>query len=264
MRFIIRIALIVILSLNWATAQVPNWPPLEQKTITYQGAKFTVVSLTTGTNPPTLSTGPPLLRLYLNDPEGKPFGSFEKLNEHLTQYGRELVFAMNAGMFHRDQKPVGLTVIKGKTITPLNLKAGKGNFFLKPNGIFMTSESGKLPFIFPSQIHPKITFNPYLATQSGPLLVMANKFHPAINEDSKNKHIRNGVGVSKDRNTIHFVISDEKVTFHHLARLFRDQLNCPNALYLDGVISSIYSKELKRHDKAHKLGPIFAISKPVR
>jgi len=166
---------------------------------------------------------------------------------------------MNAGMFHRDKSPVGLTIIKKKTASPLNLENGKGNFFLKPNGLFGIKDNGEA-LILPS---PEFAKNPTplkLATQSGPLLVIKGNLHPAFNKDSKNKNIRNGIGLSADNKTIHFVISEDQVNFHHFARLFRDHLHCPNALYLDGVISSLYSKKLKRHDKAHQLGPIFAIS----
>ena len=43
--------------------------------------------------------------------------------------GERLQFAMNAGMFHPDFAPVGLLVINGREVSPLNLAEGEGNFF---------------------------------------------------------------------------------------------------------------------------------------
>jgi uncharacterized protein YigE (DUF2233 family) len=43
---------------------------------------------------------------------------------------------MNAGMYEEDLSPVGLYVEDGQTLTPANRRAGAGNFYVKPNGIF--------------------------------------------------------------------------------------------------------------------------------
>jgi hypothetical protein len=40
---------------------------------------------------------------------------------------------------------------------------------------------------------------------------------------------------------------------------FRDELHCPDALYLDGVVSSLYSAELRRSDFKVDLGPIVGV-----
>ena len=53
------------------------------------------------------------------------------------------------------------------------------------------------------------------------------------------------------------------VNFHSFARLFRDHLDCPNALFLDGSISSLYAAELARSDGFFDLGPIVALAKRV-
>jgi uncharacterized protein YigE (DUF2233 family) len=37
-----------------------------------------------------------------------------------------------------------------------------------------------------------------------------------------------------------FALSDEPVTFYAFASLFRDELHCPDALYLDGTISEFF------------------------
>jgi uncharacterized protein YigE (DUF2233 family) len=63
------------------------------------------------------------------------------------------------------------------------------------------------------------------------------------------------VGV-RDKTTIVFAISAEPVTFGAFARLFRDELACSNALFLDGSISSLYAPALGRSDGLLPLGPM--------
>ena len=67
--------------------------------------------------------------------------------------------------------------------------------------------------------------------------------------------LRNGVIAA-------FAISDEPVTFYAFARLFRDGLNCPNALYLDGSISGMLCPAAKcRALGANDFVGIFAVVK---
>jgi uncharacterized protein YigE (DUF2233 family) len=101
-----------------------------------------------------------------------------------------------------------------------------------------------------------------LATQSGPLLVLNGRLHPAFKINSENRLFRNGVGVKSPKEAV-FVNSEEPVNFHEFARLFRDQLACPNALFLDGTISSLHALELKRSDFRIDLGPIIGITAPL-
>jgi uncharacterized protein YigE (DUF2233 family) len=49
------------------------------------------------------------------------------------------------------------------------------------------------------------------------------------------------------------------VNFHGFARLFRDGLGTPNALYLDGVVSRLYAPEIQRDEPGLDLGPIVAV-----
>ena len=59
-----------------------------------------------------------------------------------------------------------------------------------------------------------------------------------------------------------FAIADEPVTFDAFARLFRDGLDCPNALFLDGSVSSLYAPELNRDDELGPIGPIAGVVRP--
>jgi uncharacterized protein YigE (DUF2233 family) len=91
------------------------------------------------------------------------------------------------------------------------------------------------------------------------MLVIDRKIHPAFNSQSASRLPRNAVGVS-GKGEILFCISDEPVNFHEMASLFKEELACDNALFLDGVISSLFSQELKRNDRSYPLGPIIALT----
>jgi uncharacterized protein YigE (DUF2233 family) len=196
------------------------------------------------------------IELFLRDDSGQPFKSFERVERYLRERGEKLAFAMNAGMFHRDLSPVGLFVAKGKQVAPLNTNSGYGNFFMKPNGVFLISHSG--PQIVETSEYPKLTNRVVLATQSGPLLVHAGRIHTRFSTNSTSRVVRNGVGVSRSGKIV-FAISEDAVSLYEFAMMFRDLLDCPNALYLDGVVSGLYAPDLKRSDKKSEFGPIVGV-----
>ena len=59
--------------------------------------------------------------------------------------------------------------------------------------------------------------------------------------------------------TVVFAISDAPLNFHRFARLFRDVLETPDALFLDGNISRLYAPMLDRHDLGFPMGPILGV-----
>ena len=141
----------------------------------------------------------------------------------------------------------------------MNLEAGQGNFFLKPNGVFAVTEQGAR--IVESSRYEHLGEKVRLATQSGPLLVLNGILHPAFRHGSGNKLVRNGVGV-RTAQQVCFVISEAPVNFDEFARLFRDELKCPDALFLDGTVSSLHSETLKRSDFHIDLGPLIGVTAP--
>jgi uncharacterized protein YigE (DUF2233 family) len=195
------------------------------------------------------------IRLFFANPDGEPFGTFTAVRDALAISGQTLAFAMNAGMYNTDFTPSGLYVEQGRQLKPANQRAGAGNFHLKPNGVFWigkdreagVTETGRF---LASRIQPAF------ATQSGPLLVNEGRLHPRIHADGTSRKIRNGVGAACAGGLTHFVISNEAVTFHEFALVFRDVLQCRNALFLDGSISSVYAPGVKRHDRWRPMGPI--------
>src|SRR4051812_36780788 len=102
----------------------------------------------------TVDTTKQRLELFLNDESGQGWRRIDRLAAALQARKQHLVFAMNAGMYHPDFAPVGLFVQDGKQITPLNLDDGVGNFFLKPNGVFMVSDAG--PRVVASTEYPAL------------------------------------------------------------------------------------------------------------
>jgi prepilin-type processing-associated H-X9-DG protein len=160
---------------------------------------------------------------------------------------------MNAGMYHEDRSPVGLYVENGKELKAANTRNGPGNFHLKPNGIFYVK--GRQAGVLETGTYLKRKIRPDFATQSGPMLVINGQIHPQFSEQSTSRKIRNGVGV-KGQDTVVFAISEDPVTFSTFARLFRDELGCANALFLDGSVSSLYAPSLERMDTLMPMGPI--------
>ena len=197
------------------------------------------------------------VRLYWNRSDGTPYGYLSALPRDLENGGGRLLFATNAGMFDSKLKPVGLYVEEGQELVHANTKSGKGNFYMKPNGIFYISAGNAA--ITETQAFLKQRPQADLATQSGPMLVTDGRLHPRFNRASTSLKLRSGVGVRADGKVI-FAISQEAVSFDSFARLFRDGVKCPNALFLDGdSASSFYAPTLYRSSHILPLGPMLAV-----
>ena len=195
------------------------------------------------------------LGLYLKDQQGKPYLQISQLQKNL-QSCENMQFAMNAGMFHPDYSPVGLYVEQGRQLKKLNRQQqGWGNFLIQPNGVLAWNH--QRVFLGTTQQYANQAFKAQYATQSGPMLVINRQLNSRFLADSTSYKIRNGVGL-KDQ-SLYFVISKTPVTFHQFATFFKDELQTPNALYLDGSISTAYIPQLQRHTHPHRnLGPILA------
>ncbi len=194
-------------------------------------------------------------RLELVD--GSKLRSLPALEKSLGAKAAEIRFAMNAGMYDEEGKPIGLFVADGKEAKALNLRTGSGNFHLLPNGVFALDAEGRVS-VTPSKGFRSSVPEPRWATQSGPMLVVDGKLHPKFDENGPSQLIRNGVGV-KDPGTAFFVISEDAVSFGRFARFFRDALGCADALYLDGSVSSLWDRPAGRQDAYSELGPMVVV-----
>lgn len=198
------------------------------------------------------------IRLFLKDGTGEIYGGFSRLADDLASRRETLAFAMNAGMYGEDFMPIGLYVESGETRHAANTAPGEGNFHMKPNGVFWVeggragvTETGRF---LKSRLHPAY------ATQSGPMLVVGGRINPHIHDSGTSAKFRNGVG-SCGGQAIRFVISNQPVTFHQFAHLFRERLKCPDALFLDGgSASALYAPSIERHDRFHPMGPIVGVT----
>jgi uncharacterized protein YigE (DUF2233 family) len=173
---------------------------------------------------------------HLKDESGTAYQTIDALVESHS----DAEFITNGGIFEPDLMPAGLYIEDGTTLVPLNTKEGDGNFYLKPNGIFIVD--GKTATVIDTSEYEPSAFPPDYAVQSGPLLLKNGEIHPAFNPESENRYIRSGVGVDGDGQLV-FALSKDPVTFHEFATFFRDELECPNALYLDGAISKFWFRD---------------------
>ncbi|MDX5402681.1 MAG: phosphodiester glycosidase family protein [Rhodobacterales bacterium] len=216
------------------------------RTTTFEGTPYTVCEAQAGQD----------LRLFLNDADGALLGSFQRIDAALAP--RKLAFAMNAGMYHADRSPVGLYIEEGQQAARLVTSAGPGNFGMRPNGVFCIRPDGRFA-ILESRAFAQNPPDCRFATQSGPMLVIGGDLHPRFLPESDSRYTRNGVGVSADGRRALFVISDVRVTFHQIARFFRDGLGLRNALYFDGNISRLHAPGLGRSDFGFPMGPVVGL-----
>ena len=189
-----------------------------------------------------------------------PLLTFDKLLNTLPS-PQSLKFAMNAGMYNENYAPIGYTVINDKEVRALNLKQGGGNFHLLPNGVMWWDKSGNIQISESNALSKQLkdgSAQPWYATQSGPMLVINDTIHPQFNPDSTSLKLRNGVGVCDD-GSVQFVNSEAPVSFYQFAVLFKDDLHCSNALFLDGgIASALYAPTIDKHDKK-EMGVMIAL-----
>jgi uncharacterized protein YigE (DUF2233 family) len=189
-------------------------------------------------------------------PEGRaPYRSFASYQAENGADG--IAFAMNGGMFGDDGRPVGYYVEDGERLKELNRADGPGNFHLKPNGVFFGTGS-RWQVLSADRFYSEVSDRPAFGTQSGPMLVVDGAIHPEITDNGPSRLTRNAVGVDGDGRA-HFVITEDAVSFGVLARYFLDELQTPNALFLDGSVSSLWDPAEGRMDGVAPLGPLIVV-----
>lgn len=199
------------------------------------------------------------IRIVVGPAGGEPYRSLAAFAAARPRSAAPVRFAMNAGMFGDDGRPIGYTVIDGKRVHPLNRASAAGNFYMKPNGVFFGT-GAKWQVLSTDAFADSITRRPDFATQSGPMLVIDGALHPQIAPDGPSKKIRNAVGVDPSGRA-HFVISEAPVSFGKLARYYRDVLKAPKALFLDGTVSQLWDPAAGRMDNGPPLGPLVVVER---
>lgn len=204
-----------------------------------------------------LKSGKLKMDLYWKDEKGETLKSIQNLKQYTERKKRTLVFAMNAGMYRNDNSPQGLFVQEGETLFPLDTASGSGNFYMKPNGVFCLTKEN-IPVVCTTSDFVSATTIRY-ATQSGPMLVIDGKIHPAFKEGSTNLNIRNGVSILPDHRVV-FAMSKKEINFYDFASYFK-KLGCQNALYLDGFVSRTYLPEKNWTQTDGNFGVIIGVTK---
>lgn len=214
----------------------------------FEGSRFTVCD-----------PGAASIELVAAGKNEQPVRRLADLEASLGPRARNVMFAMNGGMYDQDGRPIGLAIVEGREVHAINTRKGGGNFHLMPNGVFQVHRDGRAEIVTSDQwkASPTIRF----ATQSGPMLVIDGMLHPAFGRDGSSRYIRNGVGIAPDGRP-RFVISDDEVSLGKFARFFRDQLTCRHALFLDGAVSALWDPANYRLDVTKPLGPILVAFKP--
>jgi uncharacterized protein YigE (DUF2233 family) len=217
------------------------------RTVSHLGADYSVCSY---------QTADVMVRTHRVDENDRPYRRLSRLERSLTE---PPLMLMNGGMYQDDLTAVGLYVENGVKQQHLSTKDGWGNFHLLPNGVFW-GKGGKV-HVTETGAYQRINPAPDFATQSGPMLVIEGKLHPRFIPGSDSLKIRNGVGVSADGSTVHFAMSHGRVNFHDFGTLFRDELEAPNALFLDGTVSEMRAQGLNRGSSWRYLGPMISVTK---
>lgn len=227
--------------------------PLEEEKVSYAGAAFRVVKVP-----------PERLELVWKDAQGQPYRTFGRVQAALAAGGRKPLFLMNAGIFEPGGIPSGLHVEKGKVLKPLNLAAGKGNFFLRPNGVLavLSGGAGEKPRALIRESAAFAAERPrglILAAQSGPLLLAGGRRHPAFREGSENRLHRNGAGIAADGTVVFAITAKHQfVNLWDFAGLFLT-LGCKDALFLDGDLSQMALSPAAPVE-SNRFGAIFVVA----
>ncbi|MCC0029153.1 MAG: phosphodiester glycosidase family protein [Brucellaceae bacterium] len=153
--------------------------------------------------------------------------------------------------------PSGCTSRRGAQVSPLETADGAGNFYLKPNGVFFIGANGRAG-VMETAAFAEAKLPVRFATQSGPMLVIGGQIHPKFLPDGTSRYTRNGVGVAPD-GTVVFAITRDPLSLGSFARFFRDAVDCPDALFFDGAVSSLWAGGETIIDSGHPAGPVVAV-----
>jgi uncharacterized protein YigE (DUF2233 family) len=208
---------------------------VQEERVIHAGVEFRVVKLQ-----------PQQIGLVWRDANGQAYRTFDRVQARFEKEGRKVKFLMNAGIFEPGGIPSGLHLEEGKPLRPLNTARGEGNFYLRPNGVLLIGPTASIrsteDFAASERrmnLHAAYKSSLRIGVQSGPMLLIDGKRHPAFKEGSSNKLHRNGVGVD-GRGRVIFAITapGQMVNLWDFAGLF-GRLGCRNALFLDGDISAM-------------------------
>lgn len=195
----------------------------------YQGVRYGIVK-----------AEPRAVSLMWRDGQGNAYRSLGAAHDALKAQGKRALMLMNAGIFTTAHTPAGLWIENGSTLTPLNTRKGKGNFHIRPNGVF-SLRAGKAR-IETAAAYQKRGGTPDHAVQSGPMLLIDGSINSRFVKNLSTPYKRNAVCTTRD-GALYFVMTldyeQEWPGLYRLAEALKS-IGCHQALYLDGSISSWY------------------------
>lgn len=204
------------------------------------------------------------IRLHLLRPKHK--SSLGNVKDYLEAKKIEPLMITNAGMFTPTFEPEGLYIEENpekKYSLDVGDQKSHLNFYLRPNGVFYI-DNKNIPHIDTTQEFARLQksrkFKVKLATQSGPMLVINGRIHPAFVKGSKNYKIRSGVGIINPKKVV-FACTLHGSNFYDFAVFMKDIFNCKNALFLDGAISKMYLHDIDSTETGGQFGPILSVSR---
>lgn len=244
-----------------AMDRVPDWVLCRRQQI--DGARYRVCEI----------QGAEVRRLQLmaRDARGHPVRTIARAASMVRARGERLLFATNAGLYERPDSATGMLVADGGHVySRLNERPGPpdpcnvANFYCPPNGVFFVA-GGRAAILTTADFarRPSTAAGIEFATQSGPMLLLRGAPARQFNPGSASRRVRNGVGVRAD-GTVVFAISDDGVNFHRFASAFQNELDCEDALFLDGAISRLYAGPgTPPPDRTQEFAAIFIVSEPA-
>ena len=107
-----------------------------------------ITSLTSGDNAfVSYTASPENIIMHWKDDTGKRLGSLKAFRQLVESKSKKLDFAMNGGMYQPGRSPLGLYIENKLILSPIDTSDGKGNFYMKPNGIFCIDINNKASII---------------------------------------------------------------------------------------------------------------------
>jgi uncharacterized protein YigE (DUF2233 family) len=198
------------------------------------------------------------VRVIWKNQNNKPLRTFPATARYLMERGERVLTLMNGGIFEPEGVPSGLLIQDGHELRPVNRIDGKGNFYLKPNGVFLIGSQGAA--VITTDEYPPAGAQTMFAVQSGPLLLRRGRIHPKFNPISNARLHRNGVGVTAKGEVVFAITDLDSPKFPNLyefAQFFRS-LGCENALFLDGDLSQMKTEKDTMNPSNH-FGSIIAV-----
>jgi len=166
--------------------------------------------------------------------------TFPVVVSNLSRDGVKPILVTNAGIYGTDNRPLGLLISPNGKLHDVNIVTGatRGNFSWN-SAVFQISDDGTASIVPASSWHDSP--HTIAATQSGPQLASAGKINQSFQAQSKWSFSRTAIGVDQsNRKLVHLVVSRDAVTLFELASFMVKELQCSEALHLDGDLSAFY------------------------